>query len=236
MIAALINAIEIVIGGTLGTLFRGRISDRFTNTLMAAMGLVIIGLGVQGAVCSNNTLCVVVSMALGAIIGELLHIDRFLDGVGDKAMNQFKDKKFADGQFSEGFINASVLFVTGAMAILGSIEAGINQNYSILITKTVIDTVVAVTMSSAMGVGVVFSFAPVLIWEGLLTLLAGAVSPLLGAEVITELSAVGGVVFIGMGINMTGITDRKINISNLIPALIIPIIYMPFSSWLGGLF
>ena len=126
--------------------------------------------------------------------------------------------------------------MTGAMAILGSIEAGINNNYSILITKTVIDTVVAVTMASAMGVGVVFSFAPVLIWEGLLTLLAGVVSPILGTEVITELSAVGGVVFIGMGINMTGITDRKINISNLIPALIIPIIYMPFSAWIGGLF
>ena len=91
-------------------------------------------------------------------------------------------------------------------------------------------------MASAMGVGVVFSFAPVLIWEGLLTLLAGVVSPILGTEVITELSAVGGVVFIGMGINMTGITDRKINISNLIPALIIPIIYMPFSAWIGGLF
>lgn len=236
MIAAIINAIGIAIGGTLGTLFRGRISDRFTNTLMAAMGLVIVGLGVQGAVGSDNTLCVVVSLALGAIIGEFLHIDRFLDGVGDKVMNLFKGKKFADGQFSEGFINASVLFVTGAMAILGSIEAGVNNNYSILITKTVIDTVVAVTMSSALGVGVVFSFAPVLIWEGLLTLLAGVVSPILGAEVITELSAVGGVVFIGMGINMTGITDRKINISNLIPALIIPIIYMPFSAWLGGLF
>lgn len=162
MIAALINAIGIVIGGTLGTLFRGRISDRFTNTLMAAMGLVIVGLGVQGAVGSNNTLCVVVSLALGAMIGELLHIDRFLDGVGDRIMNLFKGKKFADGQFSEGLITASVLFVTGAMAILGSIEAGVNNNYSILITKTVIDTVVAVTMASAMGVGVVFSFVPVL--------------------------------------------------------------------------
>lgn len=157
MIAAIINAVGIAIGGTLGTLFRGRISDRFTNTLMAAMGLVIVGLGVQGAVGSNNTLCVVVSLALGAMIGELLHIDRFLDGVGDRIMNLFKGKKFADGQFSEGLITASVLFVTGAMAILGSIEAGINGNYSILITKTVIDTVVAVTMASAMGVGVVFS-------------------------------------------------------------------------------
>ncbi len=236
MIAAIINAIGIAMGGTLGALFRGKISDRFTNTLMAAMGLVIVGLGVQGAVGSNNTLCVVVSMALGAIIGELLHIDRFLDGVGDKIMDLFKGKKFADGQFSEGLITASVLFTTGAMAILGSIEAGINNNYGILLTKTVIDTIVAVTMASAMGVGVVFSLVPVLIWEGLLTLLAGVVSPVLGAEVITELSAVGGVVFIGMGINMTGITDRKINVSNLVPALVIPIIYMPFSAWLGGLF
>ena len=236
MIAAVINAIGIAIGGTLGTLFRGRISDRLVNTLMAAMGLVIVGLGVQGAVGSDNTLCVVVSLALGAIIGELLHIDRFLDGVGDKAKELFKGKKFADGQFSEGLITASVLFVTGAMAILGSIEAGVNKNYSILITKTVIDTVSALALSSALGVGVAFSLIPVFVWEGLLTLLAGVVSPILGTEVITELSAVGGVVFIGMGINMTGITDRKINVKNLIPALIIPIIYMPFSAWLGGLF
>lgn len=99
MIAAIINAVGIVIGGTLGTLFRGRISDRFTSTLMAAMGLVIVGLGVQGTVGSNNTLCVVVSLALGAMIGELLHIDRFLDGVGDRIMNLFKGKNLPTGSF-----------------------------------------------------------------------------------------------------------------------------------------
>ena len=98
------------------------------------------------------------------------------------------------------------------------------------------DTISAIALSSALGIGVMFALVPVFVWEGLLILLAGVVSPILGADVITEMSAVGGAMFIGMGINMTGIADRKINVSNLIPALVIPIIYMPLSSWLGGLF
>ena len=236
MIAAIVNAVGIAIGGLLGTLFRGRISDRLVNALMTAMGLVIVVIGVQGAVGSNDTLCVVISLAVGAITGELLHIDRFLDGIGDRVQKKLSGKKLAEGHFAEGLITASVLFAVGAMAILGSIEAGINNNYSILLTKTVIDTISAVALASALGIGVAFSLIPVLIWEGLLILLAGVISPVLGTEVITELSAVGGAIFIGMGINMTGIADRKINISNLIPSLIVPIIYMPLSSWLGGLF
>lgn len=236
MIAAVINAIGIAIGGTIGTLFRGKISDKLINALMTAMGLVVILIGVQGAVGSEDTLCVVISLALGAIIGELLHIDRFLDGIGDKVKGKLSGKKFAEGQFSEGLITASVLFTVGAMAILGSIEAGINNNYSILFTKTVMDTISAIALSSALGIGVMFALVPVFVWEGLLILLAGVVSPILGADVITEMSAVGGAMFIGMGINMTGIADRKINVSNLIPALVIPIVYMPLSSLLGGLF
>lgn len=236
MIAAVVNAIGIAIGGVLGTLFRGKISDKLVNALMTAMGLVIVVIGVQGAAGSNDTLCVVISLAIGAITGELLHIDRFLDGIGDRVQNKLKGKKFAEGHFAEGLITASVLFTVGAMAILGSIEAGINNNYSVLFTKTVIDAISAVALASALGIGVMFSLIPVLVWEGLLVLLAGVVSPILGTEVITELSAVGGAMFIGMGINMTGIADRKINISNLIPSLAVPIIYIPVSSWLGGLF
>lgn len=236
MIAAVVNAIGIALGGTLGTLFRGRINDKLVNALTTAMGLVIVLIGVQGAAGSENTLCVVVSLAIGAITGELLHIDRFLDGIGDRIQNRLSGKKFAEGHFAEGLITASVLFTVGAMGIIGSIEAGINNNYSILFTKTVIDTILAIAMSSALGVGVAFSFAPVLVWEGLLTLIAGAASLILGTDVITEISGVGGAIFIGMGINMTGIADRKINISNLIPSLIVPIIYMPAAAWLGGLF
>lgn len=236
MIAAIINAIGIAIGGTFGTLLRGKINEKLVNALMTAMGLVVVVIGVQGAVGSNDLLCVVISLAIGAIIGELLHIDIFLDGIGDKVKSKLSGKKFAEGRFSEGVITASVLFTVGAMAILGSIEAGINHNYSILLTKTVMDTISAVALSAAMGIGVAFALVPVLVWQGLIILLATAVSPILSPEVITEMSAVGGAMFIGMGINMTDIADRKVNIANLIPALFIPIIYVPLAAWLGGLF
>ena len=236
MIAAIINAIGIAIGGTLGTLFRGKINEKLINALMTAMGLVVVVIGVQGAVGSNDLLCVVLSLAIGAMIGELLHIDVFLDGIGDKVKAKLNGKKFAEGRFTEGVITASILFTVGAMAILGAIEAGINHNYSILLTKTVMDTISAVALSAAMGIGVVFALVPVLVWEGAIAILAHAVSPILSAAVITEMSAAGGAMFIGMGINMTGIADRKINIANLIPALFAPIIYVPLASWLGGLF
>ena len=127
------------------------------------------------------------------------------------------------------------MFTVGAMAIMGSLDAGLRGNYSVLFTKTAIDGVAAAAMSAAMGIGVVLSLVPVLIWEGLLILLAGALAPILSAEVVSEISAVGGAIFIGMGLNMIGITDRKVNVPNLLPALVLPIIYVPLVSWLGGL-
>lgn len=144
-------------------------------------------------------------------------------------------KKFAEGRFADGVISASVMFTVGAMAIMGSLDAGLRGNYSVLFTKTAIDGVAAAAMSAAMGIGVVLSLVPVLIWEGLLILLAGALAPILSAEVVAEISAVGGAIFIGMGLNMIGITDRKVNVPNLLPALVLPIIYVPLASWIGGL-
>lgn len=132
-------------------------------------------------------------------------------------------------------ISASVMFTVGAMAIMGSLDAGLRGNYSVLFTKTAIDGVAAAAMSAAMGIGVVLSLVPVLIWEGLLILLAGALAPILSAEVVSEVSAVGGAIFIGMGLNMIGITDRKVNVPNLLPALLLPILYVPLASWIGDL-
>ena len=127
------------------------------------------------------------------------------------------------------------MFTVGAMAIMGSLDAGLRGNYSVLFTKTAIDGVAAAAMSAAMGIGVVLSLVPVLIWEGLLILLAGALAPILSAEVVSEVSAVGGAIFIGMGLNMIGITDRKVNVPNLLPALLLPILYVPLASWIGDL-
>lgn len=236
MIAAIVNALGIAIGGTAGTLLRSKINQKLVDCLMTAMGLVVIVIGVQSAVGSSNTLCTVLCLAIGAIIGQLLHIDEFIDGIGEKVAALFKGKKFAEGKFAEGVISASVLFTVGAMAIMGSIDAGLRSDYSVLFTKTVMDTISAAALASAMGLGVALSLVPVFIWEGLLILLAAALAPILSAEVVTEMSAVGGAIFIGMGLNMLGISDRKINIQNLLPAILLPIAYVPIAAWLGGLF
>ena len=236
MLAVIINAAGIALGSVFGIIFRGKISQKLVDALMVAMGLVVIVIGVQSAVGSNDLLCVVLSLTFGSLAGELLHIDRGLDNVGNRVRGALKGKKFADGQFADSFITASILFGVGTMAILGSIEAGINKNYSILFTKTVMDTISSAALTAALGIGVGFSLIPVFLWQGLICLLAGVLAPLFSAEIIAEMSAVGGAIFIGMGLNMTNVTDRKINVSNMIPALLIPLIYVPLSTWLSGLF
>ena len=233
MIAAIVNALGILIGGTLGTLLRSKINHKLVDCLMTAMGLVVLSVGVQGIVGSTDTMCLVLCLAIGAIIGQALRIDEFIDGMGVRVAKLFEGKKFAEGRFADGVISASVMFTVGAMAIMGSLDAGLRGNYSVLFTKTAIDGVAAAAMSAAMGIGVVLSLVPVLIWEGLLILLAGA--PILSAEVVSEVSAVGGAIFIGMGLNMIGITDRKVNVPNLLPALLLPILYVPLASWIGDL-
>ena len=234
MIAAIVNALGILIGGTTGTLLRSKINHKLVDCLMTAMGLVVVSVGVQGIVGSTDTMCLVLCLAIGAIIGQALRIDEFIDGMGVRVAKLFEGKKFAEGRFADGVISASVMFTVGAMAIMGSLDAGLRGNYSVLFTKTAIDGVAAAAMV-AMGIGVVLSLVPVLIWEGLLILLAGALAPILSTEVVAEISAVGGAIFIGMGLNMIGITDRKVNVPNLLPALVLPIIYVPLASWIGGL-
>ena len=235
MLGSIVNALGIALGGAAGTLLRTKINQKLVDCLMAAMGLVVVSVGVQGIVGSSDTMCLVLCLAIGAIIGELLHIDNFIDGIGDKITARFAGKKFAEGKLAEGVISASVMFTVGAMAIMGSLDAGLRGNCSILFTKTVIDTVAAAAMSAAMGIGVALSLIPVFIWESLLILLAGILAPVLSTEVVTQMSAVGGAIFIGMGFNMIGITDRKVNVPNLIPAIILPVAYVPLSQWIGGL-
>lgn len=234
MIAAIVNALGILIGGTLGTLLRSKINHKLVDCLMTAMGLVVVSVGVQGIVGSTDTICLVLCLAIGAIIGQALRIDEFIDSMGVRVAKLFEGKKFAEGRFADGVISASVMFTVGAMAIMGSLDAGLRGSYSVLFTKTAIDAIAAAAMA-AMGIGVVLSLVPVFIWEGLLILLAGALAPILSTEVVAEISAVGGAIFIGMGLNMIGITDRKVNVPNLLPALVLPIIYVPLASWIGGL-
>lgn len=235
MLGVVANALMIIFGGVVGVLFRSRIKEGLVNTLMSAMGLVIIVIGIDGAADVRDITAVVVCLALGGVIGHAMKIDDFFDGLSDKIHEKTKDTRFGGGKFGEGLVTASVLFTVGSMAIMGSIEAGINHNYTILITKGVIDMVSTIAFTAAMGLGVPFAFIAVFVWESIVTLLASVVSPYLGANVIADMSAIGGALFIGMGINLLGISQKRIKVNDLLPAILLPILYNPIADWLGGL-
>ena len=163
MPATFINAALVLLGSLLGMLFKDHIGARFHSILTHALGLCVLGIGISSAVGTENTLCVIVCMVLGTILGEALRIEDRLDSVGEVLR-----KKLVHGggntRFTEGFVTASVLFCVGSMAIMGSMEAGIQGKYDILISKGVIDGVTAITFASAMGLGVAFSIVPLLLF------------------------------------------------------------------------
>lgn len=234
MIATFINAGLILLGSIIGLLFKNRISDRFASVVTHALALCVLGIGIASAIKTADTLCVIVCMVIGTLLGEALNIEGRLDGAGD-----FLRRKLVRGEnnsrFTEGFVTATVMYCVGAMAITGSMEAGLNHNYSILVSKGVIDGVTSITFTAAMGVGVAFSILPLIIYQGAITLLAGVVGPYLSDPVVLEMSAVGGTVIMGIGINMMGATKVKIKVGNMLPAIFLPIAYVPFANWISGL-
>ena len=234
LIATFINAVLVLLGSAVGLLFKNHISERFSSVITQALALCVLGIGIAGAIKTANALCVIVCMVLGTLLGEALNIEKRLDSAGD-----FLRRKLIRGEgssrFTEGFVTAALLYCVGAMAITGSIEAGLNHNYSIIVSKGVIDAVSSITYAAVMGVGVAFSVIPLIIYQGAITLLAGVVGPYLGDAVITEMSAVGGTVIIGIAINMLGLGKGKIKVGNMLPAIFLPIAYVPLAAWLGSL-
>ena len=234
MLATVINAVLVLIGSILGVLFKNRIGARFNTILTHALGLCVLGIGVTSAIATENTLCVIVCMVLGTILGEAIRIEDRLDGAGELLR-----KRLAGGdggsRFTEGFVTASVLFCVGSMAIMGSMEAGIQGKYDILISKGVIDGVTSITLASAMGVGVAFSVLPLMIYQGGLTLLFAQVGPFLDSAAITEMSAVGGTIIMGIAVNMLGLGRAKIRVGNMLPAIFLPLAYLPAAQWLAEL-
>ncbi len=237
MIATIVNALLVLAGSMLGIFLRGRLSANLSLSLTRALGLCVMVIGVQSAVSSKNLLCIIICMVLGILLGEALRIEDRLDNVGELLRRKLVRKR-ANNQFTEGFVSASVLFCVGSMAIMGSLEAGLNHNYTILISKGVIDGVTAITLSASMGIGVAFSAIPLLLYQGALTLLSTAIGPLLAAQTasITELSAVGGTVIMGIAFNMLQLSDQKIRAGNMLPAVFLPLVYVPFTQWIQTVF
>ena len=235
MLATFINVALVLIGSAVGLLFKNLISEKLMSIITHALGLCVLGIGISGMIGTKNMLCVIVCMVLGTMIGHGINIEGRLERGGD-LLRAKVSKGESGNRFTESFVNASLLFCVGAMAITGSIEAGLNQNYEIIISKGVIDGVTSISFAAAMGVGVAFSVIPVLIYQGALTLLAGWIGPILPAAVINEMSAVGGILIVAIAINMLELGKTKIKVGNMLPAMFLPIAYIPLANWLAGLF
>ena len=236
MLAVFVNMATVLLGSAIGILFRKRIRESYTKAIISALALVTMVIGVTSAIPTQNLLCVIVCMALGTMLGELLRLDDRINGAGDWLKSKVLKGKAEGSRFTEGFVSACILFCVGSMTIMGSLEAGVNHNYSIIFAKSALDFVSSMMFAAAMGVGVPFAALFILVFQGGLTLLAGLVSPYLSQAVITEMTAAGGTILIGMGLNMLELSEKRIKVANMLPAIFLPIAYIPFANWISGLF
>lgn len=222
MLGTIVNFFTIFVGGIIGVLLKGGLPKRFTDTIMSGVALCVIYIGISGTLKGENMLLIVISIAIGSLLGELINIDEKLILLGNFIEN--KAKNFSkDTSISLGFVTASLLFCVGAMAVVGSLESGLLGKYDILFTKSILDGVTALILSSTLGIGVILSAFSVLVYQGLITLAASLLQNILTTPIVNEMSAVGSLLIIGIGLNMLGIT--KIKVANMLPSIFIPIIY-----------
>lgn len=231
MLGTIVNAAAILLGGLAGLLLKGGMKENFRDIINQAVSLAVVFVGASGCIGNMlaegaNPVLFIVSLALGGILGEWAGIEARLAGLGDWMQGKLKKGAGdAGGQsgFSKGFVAASLVFCVGTMAVLGSIESGVRGNHAILYAKSLLDGIISVVMASTLGVGVLFSAVSVFLYQGLLTLAAGWVSPWLTADMLREIGIIGGILITAIGLNMLGLT--KIRVGNLLPALLFPVLW-----------
>jgi len=229
-----INAVLVIIGSLTGLLLKKAIPERLKTGMVQALALATMTIGLTGVVnasstvteggtlSGNYTILMVLSMAIGTFIGEMVNIDKGLDSLG-----QFFQKKFSGGDegssFAQGFVTASLVFCVGSMAILGSLNDGILHDPTILITKSLLDMIMSVVFASTFGIGVMFSAVTVVVYQGLITLCASFLSPLLTEAVISQMSFVGSILIMGIGFNF--LYKPSLRLANMLPSMFIPLVW-----------
>ena len=219
---ALVNGGAVVVGGLLGTFGGELMPEKMRQTVLSATALVSMGIGISGAIGSSNQLIPILSLVIGAVIGELLHIEDGVTRAGDWLQKRFGKS----GSITEGFVTGSLVFAAGAMAVMGALESGLKNDHTILMTKSVIDMAGSVAFAGSLGIGVAFSALSILVLEGTVALLASLLTGVLTEAVITEISVTGSLLIIGIGLNVLGLT--KLRIMNMAPALLLPILLCKF--------
>ncbi len=229
MFGTIVNCICIIGGCLIGLLLKGKLSDKISSTIMNGLALCALYIGISGALKGEDTLQIIICIAAGALIGELIDIDKRLNYLGKiierrlNCKNTTKKEDTSEVSIAEGFVTASLLFCVGAMAIVGALESGLRGDYTILFAKSVLDGVSAIIFTSSLGIGVMLSSMVVFIYQGIITILSGCISTILNDAIIANMSAVGSILIIGLSFNILGIS--KIRVANMIPAIFIPIIF-----------
>ncbi|MCH5461566.1 DUF554 domain-containing protein [Lactobacillus sp. LC28-10] len=220
LFGALANGLAVVLGGGIGLAFKQGISERIKTLVMQSLGICVVYVGISGSLKGTNTIFVVVSMVIGAIIGELIDFDTQFNKFGDwleKLMGMQ-----GNNHFSEGFVTGTLFICVGAMAIVGSLQSGMTGNNQVLYTKSMIDGIFVLILATTLGLGVAFSAISVVVYESVLTLLAKWVAPLFTHPVINAMTVVGSLLILIIGLNMLKLT--KIKVANLLLAPFIPIL------------
>lgn len=241
LVGSIVNALAILAGAAAGLLLKraaGRLSSvlpdsaalgaRLQNIITQGLALCVIYLGVSGSLKGQNSLITILSMVIGALVGELLDLDGAMYRLGDWVQSKMARLAPAGGETSiaEGFVTASLLFCVGAMAIVGALNDGLTGDHDMLFAKSLLDGVSSVVFAASLGIGVAFSAAAVLVYQGTIALLASFLAPFLGDAVIAEMTCVGSLMIVAIGLNMLGLT--KIKVMNLVPAMLPPLLLCRF--------
>lgn len=231
-LGTIINVIAVLAGSLFGIFIKGGMKEKMQNILMQACGLATLFIGIGGTlenmlvitdegVRTQGTLLLILSLVIGGFVGEWIDIEERLDRIGEKLKYAVKSQN--DSRFVDGFVTSSLVICIGAMAVVGSIQDGLTGDYSMLFSKSILDFVITAVFASTMGIGVLFSALPLGIYQGSITLLAVFIAPYMTENMISSLSLVGSALIFGVGVNL--IWEKKLRVGNMLPALVVPILY-----------
>lgn len=231
MLAAVINALAVVIGSIIGLILRKGIKERYQQIIFAASGVTSLTIGIQMVLKTNHLLAFAIALILGGLIGTWLNIEGAIMSFGERLKKRF-DKKSEGSTFALGFLNASILYCAGAMAIIGSFKAGTEGDYSIILTKSVLDGFMSIIFAGAMGPGVAFSALSILVYQGILTIVSVWVKPFVTEIMLAEITGIGGALVLMIGLGLLDI--KKLKTGDFLPALVVTVLlvlafpYVPF--------
>lgn len=221
LLGTAVNAALIILGSIIGR-FLKNIPEAMKNTVLSIIGLAVAVLGIQMGFETSNFVIVIISLVVGAVIGELLDLDTQLNNLG-KWIESLFGKRQSENSIAEGFVNATLIFLIGSMAIIGALDSGLRNDHDVLITKGIIDGFTSIVLASTLGIGVLLSAFPVFLYQGLIALFAGIISQYIPEDAlnlfIQEMTATGGIMIMAIGLNVAGLT--KIRVANLLPGIVV---------------